>query len=234
MWHPEQPPARPWPGGAGGARPIGRDRRRLRRLRHGCNSSPGRPRRCLRQPGRERHRGGRPDRGASARSRRAAPRCASRSRCFSASPTVVPRRNKAPVGQASTHLPQEVQVGDSPQGVSRSVMTRDPAPARPRPRCGPPPPRRRRGRSRCTAQRLWSTPKRGWEVHGQPGGGTGTPGRRGRLRWPRPDPAARSCRWRRRRRGQWLRSASSSSTVVRRSERRRSVSDCTASPPPPP
>jgi hypothetical protein len=37
-----------------------------------------------------------------------------RSRSISA--TVEPWKKRAPVGQACTHLPQEVQVGESPQG----------------------------------------------------------------------------------------------------------------------
>ena len=68
------------------------------------------------------------------------------------------------MGQAWTHLPQEVQVGDSPHGVSRSVMTRDPAP---RPATSqvwaPSTSSQTRTQRVHSTQRLWSTPKRGWE-----------------------------------------------------------------------
>ena len=40
----------------------------------------------------------------------------SRDRSFSISATVEPCRKMAPVGHPCTHLPQEVQVGESPQG----------------------------------------------------------------------------------------------------------------------
>ena len=55
---------------------------------------------------------------------RAVTRNASIARSRSISATVEPWRKSAPVGQACTHLPQEVQVGDAPHGWFRSVMTR--------------------------------------------------------------------------------------------------------------
>ena len=65
--------------------------------------------------------------------------------------TARPFSNRAPVGQTWTHLPQLVQVVDSPHGVPRSVTGRGSRGRGPsRPRCGRPRSRRRRGRSACT------------------------------------------------------------------------------------
>ena len=79
------------------------------------------------------------------------------------SATVEPSRKIAPVGQAITHLPHDVQVGESPQGWFRSVMTRDvvPRPATSQV-CAPSISSQARTQRVQRMQRLWSTPNRSW------------------------------------------------------------------------
>ena len=69
----------------------------------------------------------------------------------------------APVGQACTHLPHEVQVGDSPHGWFRSVITRAmvPRPATSQV-CAPSISSQTRTQRVQRMQRLWSMPNRSW------------------------------------------------------------------------
>ena len=94
---------------------------------------------------------------------RAVTRKASTARSRSISPTVEPWKKMAPVGQACTHLPHDVQVDDVPQGWFRSVMTRDvvPRPATSQV-CAPSISSQTRTQRVQRMQRLWSTPNRSW------------------------------------------------------------------------
>src|SRR5581483_10495530 len=75
--------------------------------------------------------------------------------------TALPFSNRAPVGQTLTHLPQLVQVSESPQGWFKSVMTRASVP---RPMtsqvCAPSTSSQTRTQRVQRMQRLWSITKR--------------------------------------------------------------------------
>jgi hypothetical protein len=132
------------------------------------------------------------------------------------SPIARPFSNSAPVGQTCTHLPQLVQVVDSPHGVPRSVTTRA---SMPRPITSqvwaPSISSHTRTQRVHMTQRLWSTANRGWLASTPTRGLTA-----GSSRWVTPSPAARSwsSQWllATHTAQMWLRSTNSISTMVRR------------------
>ncbi|MFM1944519.1 MAG: hypothetical protein RI897_3501 [Verrucomicrobiota bacterium] len=80
-------------------------------------------------------------------------------------PMVASLGQRAPVGQTSIHLPQEVQVAESPQGWLKSAMMRE---VTPRPAtsqlCAPSTSSQVRTQRVQRIQRLWSRTKWGWEA----------------------------------------------------------------------